>query len=54
MNTRKIIRDISNSMQDAVKLGNVKRPKRENKEVKVEKKIQSNVNNFSFYREVQK
>ncbi len=41
-------------MQEAVKLGNVKRPKRENKEVKVDKKIQSNVNNISFYREVQK
>nr|WP_225990672.1 hypothetical protein [Bacillus luti] len=37
MNTQKIIRDVSNSMQDAVKLGNVKRPQRENKEVKVEK-----------------
>lgn len=41
-------------MQDAIKLGNVRRPKRENKEVKVEKQIQSNVNDFSFYKEVQK
>ncbi|HHK5534648.1 TPA: ABC transporter permease subunit [Bacillus mobilis] len=45
---------ISNSMQDAIKLGNVKIPKRKDKEVKEEKRVQTNVNDFSFYREIQK
>lgn len=43
---------ISNSMQDAIKLGNVRRPKMENKEVKIEKQVQPTMNDFSFYREV--
>ncbi|HDR7516482.1 ABC transporter permease subunit [Bacillus mobilis] len=45
---------ISNSMQDAIKLGNVKIPKSKDKEVKEEKRVQTNVNDFSFYREIQK
>ncbi|MGH0496485.1 peptide/nickel transport system permease protein [Bacillus wiedmannii] len=45
---------ISNSMQDAIKLGNIKKPKSKDKEVKEEKRVQTNVNDFSFYREVQK
>ncbi|EEL34580.1 Oligopeptide transport system permease protein oppC [Bacillus cereus Rock3-28] len=45
---------ISNSMQDAIKLGNVRRPKGEKKKGKVEKQIQPTMNDFSFYREVQK
>ncbi|EJQ44722.1 hypothetical protein IEE_02912 [Bacillus cereus BAG5X1-1] len=45
---------ISNSMQDAIKLGNVRRAKRKDKEVKVEKQIQPTVNDFSFHREVSK
>ncbi|MFJ8354025.1 ABC transporter permease [Bacillus paramycoides] len=45
---------ISNSMQDAIKLGNVRRANRKKEEVKVEKQIQPTVNDFSFYREVQK
>lgn len=45
---------VSNSMQDAIKLGNVKIPKSKDKEVKEEKRIQTNVNDFSFYREIQK
>ncbi|MED0990463.1 ABC transporter permease [Bacillus nitratireducens] len=45
---------ISNSMQDAIKLGNVRMPKRKDKEVKVEKQVQPTINDFSFYKEVQK
>ncbi|MCC2380192.1 ABC transporter permease subunit [Bacillus wiedmannii] len=45
---------ISNSMQDAIKLGNIKKPKSKDKEVKEEKRVQTNVNDFSFYREIQK
>ncbi|PFY10713.1 ABC transporter permease [Bacillus toyonensis] len=45
---------ISNSMQDAIELGNVRRPKGEKKKGKVEKQIQPTMNDFSFYREVQK
>ncbi|SME51113.1 putative D,D-dipeptide transport system permease protein DdpC [Bacillus mobilis] len=45
---------VSNSMQDAIKLGNVKIPKSKDKEVKEEKRVQTNVNDFSFYREIQK
>ncbi|CAM4274957.1 MULTISPECIES: ABC transporter permease subunit [Bacillus cereus group] len=45
---------VSNSMQDAIKLGNVKIPKSKDKEVKAEKRVQTNVNDFSFYREIQK
>ncbi|MED1115977.1 ABC transporter permease [Bacillus paramycoides] len=45
---------ISNSMQGAIKLGNVRRANRKKEEVKVEKQIQPTVNDFSFYREVQK
>ncbi|MCU4770298.1 ABC transporter permease subunit [Bacillus toyonensis] len=45
---------ISNSMQDAIKLGNVRRTKGEKKKGKVEKQIQPTMNDFSFYREVQK
>ena len=41
-------------MQDAIKLGNVRMPKREKKEEKVEKQVQPTMNDFSFYREVQK
>ena len=35
-------------MQDAIKLGNVKIPKSKGKEVKEEKRVQTNVNDFSF------
>ncbi|PHG23174.1 peptide ABC transporter permease [Bacillus wiedmannii] len=45
---------VSNSMQDAIKLGNVKILKSKDKEVKEEKRVQTNVNDFSFYREIQK
>lgn len=45
---------ISNSMQDAIKLGNVRMPKKKDKEVKVEKQSQPTVNDFSFHREVSK
>ena len=45
---------VSNSMQDAIKLGNVRRAKQKKEEVKVEKQIQPTVNDFSFHREVQK
>lgn len=45
---------ISNSMQDAIKLGNVRTSKSKGKEIKEEKRIQTNVSDFSFYREVQK
>ncbi|EOP41088.1 hypothetical protein IK1_01556 [Bacillus cereus VD146] len=45
---------VSNSMQDAIKLGNVRRANRKKEEVKVEKQIQPTVNDFSFHREVQK
>ncbi|PGO22615.1 peptide ABC transporter permease [Bacillus cereus] len=45
---------ISNSMQDAIRIGSVKIPKRMDKEVKVEKQIQPTVNDFSFHREVSK
>ncbi|KAB7638070.1 ABC transporter permease subunit [Bacillus sp. B3-WWTP-C-10-D-3] len=47
---------ISNSMQDAIKLGNIRIPKSKNKdkEMKEEIQVQHTVNDFSFYREVQK
>ncbi|HFJ9437412.1 MULTISPECIES: ABC transporter permease subunit [Bacillus] len=46
---------ISNSMQDAIKLGNVKIPKSKDKEVKEEKQVKSTtVPDFSFYRDIQK
>ncbi|AXO93096.1 ABC transporter permease subunit [Bacillus cereus group sp. MYBK226-2] len=45
---------VSNSMQDAIKLGNARRPEREGREVKVEKQVQPTTNDFSFYREIQK
>ncbi|WP_312505331.1 ABC transporter permease subunit, partial [Bacillus luti] len=45
---------ISNSMQDAIKLGNVRMPKKKDKEVKIEKPSQPTVNDFSFHREVLK
>ncbi|MED2181793.1 hypothetical protein P4V93_00560 [Bacillus wiedmannii] len=45
---------VNNSMQDAIKLGNVKKPKSKDKEVKEEKRVQTNVNDFYFYREIQK
>ncbi|MGN7196177.1 ABC transporter permease [Bacillus mycoides] len=45
---------ISNSMQDAIKLGNVRKANRKTEEVKVEKQIQPTMNDFSFYKEVQK
>ncbi|HDR7355310.1 Oligopeptide transport system, permease [Bacillus cereus] len=45
---------ISNSMQDAIKLGNARMPKSKDKEMKEEKQVQHTVNDFSFYREVQK
>ncbi|EEM71703.1 MULTISPECIES: ABC transporter permease subunit [Bacillus] len=47
---------ISNSMQDAIKLGNIRTPKSKNKdkEMKEEIQVQHTVNDFSFYREVQK
>lgn len=44
---------ISNSMQDAIKLGNIRTPKNKDKEMKEEIKVQHTVNDFSFYREVQ-
>ncbi|MGD6888351.1 ABC transporter permease subunit [Bacillus mobilis] len=45
---------VSNSMQDAIKLGNVRMPKSKDKEMKEEKQVQHTVNDFSFYREIQK
>ncbi|MDM5239180.1 ABC transporter permease subunit [Bacillus cereus] len=45
---------ISNSMQDAIKLGNVRKVNRKTEEVKVEKHIQPTMNDFSFYKEIQK
>ena len=42
---------VSNSMQDAIKLGNARRPEREGREVKVEKQVQPTTNDFSFYRD---
>ncbi|KKZ92784.1 hypothetical protein B4147_2020 [Bacillus wiedmannii] len=45
---------VSNSMQDAIKLGNVRTPRSKDKEVKEAKRVQTNVNDFSFYREIQK
>ncbi|HDR3522760.1 ABC transporter permease subunit [Bacillus pacificus] len=45
---------VSNSMQDAIKLGNVRMPRSKDKEVKEEKQVQSTVNDFSFYRDIQK
>ena len=42
---------ISNSMQDAIKLGNVRMPKKKDKEVKIEKPSRPTVNDFSFHRE---
>lgn len=47
---------VSNSMQDAIKLGNIRTPKSKNKdkEMKEEIQVQHTVNDFSFYREVQK
>ena len=44
---------VSNSMQDAIKLGNVRMPRSKDKEVKEEKQVQSTVNDFSFYRDIQ-
>ena len=43
---------VSNSMQDAIKLGNVRMPRSKDKEVKEEKQVQSTVNDFSFYRDI--
>ncbi|HDR4439888.1 TPA: ABC transporter permease subunit [Bacillus cereus] len=47
---------ISNSMQDAIKLGNIRtlKSKNKDKEMKEEIQVQHTVNDFSFYREVQK
>ncbi len=45
---------VSNSMQDAIKLRNVRMPRSKDKEVKEEKQVQSTVNDFSFYRDIQK
>ena len=45
---------VSNSMQDAIKLGNVRIPKSRDKEMKEEKQVQHTVNDFSFYKEIQK
>lgn len=45
---------ISNSMQDAIKLGNVRKLERESKELQVEKQVQATTNDFSFYKEIQK
>ncbi|EEL28915.1 ABC transporter permease subunit [Bacillus cereus] len=45
---------ISNGMQDAIKLGNVRKLERESKELQVEKQVQPTMNDFSFYREIQK
>ena len=39
---------ISNSMQDAIKLGNVRKLERESKELQVEKQVQPTMNDFSF------
>ena len=39
---------ISNSMQDAIKLGNVRKLERESKELQVEKQVQPTTNDFSF------
>lgn len=44
---------VSNSMQDAIKLGNVRIPKSRDKEMKEEKQVQHTVNDFSFYKEIQ-
>ena len=48
---------ISNSMQDAIKLGNVRKLERESKELQVEKQVEKQVqptmNDFSFYKEIQ-
>ncbi|MGE1038586.1 ABC transporter permease subunit, partial [Bacillus cereus] len=45
---------VSNSMQDAIKLGNIRIPKSRDKEMKEEKQVQHTVNDFSFYKEIQK
>ncbi|MGR5905116.1 hypothetical protein ACT7DI_10195 [Bacillus paranthracis] len=45
---------VSNSMQDAIKLGNTRRPERKGREVQAEKQVQPTTNDFSFYREIQK
>ncbi|HDR7800633.1 TPA: ABC transporter permease subunit [Bacillus tropicus] len=45
---------ISNSMQDAIRLGNVRKLERESKELQVEKQVQATTNDFSFYKEIQK
>ena len=45
---------VSNSMQDAIKLGNVRIPKNKDKEMKEEKQVKHTVDDFSFYREIQK
>ena len=45
---------ISNSMQDAIKLGNVRKLERESKELQVEKQVQLTMDDFSFYREIKK
>ena len=39
---------ISNSMQDAIKLGNVRKLERESKELQVEKQVQPTMNDFFF------
>ena len=39
---------VSNSMQDAIKLGNARRPERKGREVQVEKQVQPTTNDFSF------
>ena len=39
---------ISNSMQDAIKLGNVRKLERESKELQVEKQVQLTMDDFSF------
>ena len=45
---------VSNSMQDAIKLGNVRMPRSKDKEMKEEKQLQHTLNDFSFYKEIQK
>ena len=45
---------VSNSMQDAIKLGNTRRPERKGREVQAEKQVQPTTNDFSFYREIKK
>ena len=45
---------ISNSMQDAIKLGNVRKLERESKELQVEKQVQPTMNDFSFIKRYKK